>query len=73
MTMALTMLRKALHTLVAGLGAIYLILGASTRFSPDAMTLDLAAFIRVTAPLLIGMLWSAGILEVVREACGAGS
>ena len=71
MTMALLIIRKALHTLIAALGAMYLILGASTRFSPDAITLDMAAFIRVTAPLLIGMVWSAGILEVVREARSA--
>ena len=71
--MALLMMRKALHTLVAGLGAIYLILGASTRFSPDAITLDMAAFIRVTAPLLIGMICGAGVLEVVREAYVASS
>ena len=71
--MLLRMMRKALHTLVAVLGVIYLVIAASTRFSPDALTLDTAAFIRVTAPLLIGMVWSAGILEVVREAREAGS
>jgi hypothetical protein len=71
--MAVLIVRKALYILAAVLGGIYLIIGGTTRFSADAITLDLAAFIKVTGPLLIGLVCGAGVLEIVWDSLGQGN
>jgi hypothetical protein len=68
--MTVQIIRRALYTLAAGLGGVYLIIGGVTRFSPEAITVDLAAFIQVTGPLLIALVCSAGVMEIALESTG---
>jgi hypothetical protein len=68
--MTTLIVRRTIQILAAVLGAVFLIIGVATRFSPDAISTDMAAFIRVTGPVLIGLVLGAGLLEVAREARG---
>jgi hypothetical protein len=65
--MAVQIIRKTLYTLVALLSIIFLIIGASTRFSAEAMSADIAAFIKFSGPVLIALVCSVGVLEITRE------
>ena len=68
--MGVRIIREALYTLATVLGGIFLIIAGATRFSPDAISPDLAAFINVTGPLLIGVIFGAGVMESALEAFG---
>ena len=68
--MAVRIIRRTLHTIVVVLGGFLLVIGGATRFSPEAITPDLAALIRVLAPLLLGLICAAVVFEVGLESAG---
>lgn len=70
--MPVLIIRKAVYTLAAGLSGAFLIIGGMTGFSPEAMTVDVAAFVRFAAPLLIGLICGVGVMEIVLDSRGQG-
>ena len=65
--MAVRFVRRALYALVAISGAILLMIGAAAQFSPEGITVDTAAFIRVMAPVVIGLVCTAGGVEIALQ------